>query len=527
MRRHRLMLSAGTALFLAAGVPHAGAETFRWAGQTDPSTMDPHAAAVAPVLSFLNNVYEGLVRRGPDMAIEPSLAVSWEPLEAEPGWRFHLREGVTFHDGAAFTADDVQFSYERAITEQSDVGAWFASVTEFRVVDDTTVEFVTDAPNPLFPESIANFLIMDRDWAEANGAMLPAREEESFATLNANGTGPFRLAEREPGIRSVLEPNADWWDVAQHNLTEVVFTPISVSSTGVAALLSGEIDFFEPVPLQDVGRVDGTDGFSVLQGPEARVIFLGFAHDRDSLHTSDLEGVNPFQDARVRRAIYHAVDAAPIVATVMRGAAQPAALLVGPGMGGYAADLDERLAHDPDRARELLAEAGYPDGFRFGLRCPNDRYINDEEVCTAVTGMLDRIGLDVDLITMPVAGYWDELRAGNYDMYLLGWSPGTFDVEHPIRFLLHTPDPDRRLGSWNFGGYSNPRVDELLPQIQTELDPATRQAMIDEIHTIVRDDAVYVPIHVQPLVWAMRDGVEVLQRPDNFFMLRYVTVTAD
>ena len=186
--------------------------------------------------------------------------------------------------------------------------------------------------------------------------------------------------------------------------------------------------------------------------------------------------------------------------------------------------LAARPAYDPEQARALLAEAGYPDGFSFGLKCPNDRYLNDEAVCQAVTGMLAQVGLEAKLDAMPVQNYWPELRADNYDMYLLGWSPGTFDAEHPIRFLAATPNEEAKLGSWNFGGFSNARVDELLPQIQSEIDDGQRQAMLDEVTGILQEEVAYVPLYVQPLVWGAKENIELTQRPDNFFILRWVRV---
>ncbi len=511
---------------VAAGlaVGSAAANEFRWAGTTDPQSMDPHAANSAPVLGFLNNVYEGLVRRNREMRIEPALAESWEPLGAD-GWRFHLREGVTFHDGAAFDADDVLFSYERASSEQSDVRSWFAPVSEVKVVDDFTIDFMTNAPNPLFPDSIANFMVMDRDWAEANGAELPARDEENFATRNANGTAAFRLVERNPSVRTVLEPYDGWWDTVEHNLTQAVFTPISNQATGIAALLSGEIDFIEPIPLQDVPRLKSADGYTVHEGVEARVIMFGFGHDRDALQFSDeTADANPFLDVRVRKAIYQAIDVDALVSRVMRGNAAPASQLVSPAMRGFTESLADRLPYDPDAAKALLAEAGYADGFSFGLMCPNDRYINDEEICRAAASMLAQVGVDAKLTAMPVRNYWPELREDNFDMYMLGWSPGTFDAEHPIRFLASTPNTEKKLGSWNFGGFSDARVDELLPMIQQELDDTKRQGMIDEVHKILQDEVAYVPMYIQPLVWGSKDNVEVSQRTDNFFILRWVTV---
>ncbi|TRD17846.1 ABC transporter substrate-binding protein [Palleronia caenipelagi] len=523
MARHKISSAAlliGAAMSVASAV---SAETFRWAGTTDPQTMDPHAVNAAPVLSFLNNVYEGLVRRNGEMAVEPSLATSWEPLPEGAGWRFMLREGVTFHDGAEFNADDVLFSYERAVSETSDVKSWFASVTAVEKVDDYTVDFKTSSPNPLFPGSIANFMILDSGWAEANDATAPARESENFATRNANGTGPFRLTARDPGVETRLAPNDGWWDSLDSNVTEAVWTPIGNAATGLAALLSGEIDFISPIPLQDVEQVEGRDGFKVLSGLETRVIMLGFGHDHDTLKYSDeTTDKNPFQDPRVRLSVAQAVDVATIDRVIMRGASEPASQLLPEGLSGWSEAHPDRPAFDADAAKAMLEEAGYPDGFSFGLMCPNDRYINDEALCRAVASMLAKIGVTAKVNAMPVRGYWDELRADNFDMYLLGWSPGTFDAEHPIRFLAHTPG--ERLGTWNFGGYSNARIDELLEPIQSEVDPAARQAMIDEVAGILQDEVAYVPLYTQPLIWAMKDSVDVVQRPDNFFLLRWVSV---
>lgn len=517
------------AVFFAAGlsalIPLSSyAETFRWAGTTDPQTLDPHASNTAPVLGFLNNVYEGLVRRDKQMQIEPALAKSWEQLE-EGGWRFNLREGVVFHDGAAFTADDVLFSYERASSEESDTRSWFAPVSEVKVVDEFTIDFLTNAPNPLFPSSIANFMIMDRDWADANAAQRPSKEAENFATRNANGTGAYTVSMRDPGVRTELTPFADWWDTTESNITKAIFTPIGQSATGMAALLSGEIDFISPIPLQDVPRMKERSGFTVHEGIEARVIMFGFKHDSDALMFSDdVEGKNPFQDVRVRQAAYQSINVDTLISKIMLGNAQPASQLVSANMNGYSTSLSARLPYDPEAAKSLLADAGYPEGFSFGLQCPNDRYINDESICKAAASMMAKVGLKAKLSSMPVRNYWPELREDKFDMYLLGWSPGTFDAEHPIRFLASTPNSDKKLGSWNFGGYSNTRIDELLPMIQTELDEGKRQAMVDEVHGAMQQDNAYIPLYVQPLIWASKDNVELTQRSDNFFLLRWVTI---
>lgn len=447
-----------TALTLALAATGASAETFRWAGTTDPQTMDPHAVNSAPVLGFLNNVYEGLVRRGKDMSVEPALATSWEPIGDGEGWRFNLRQGVTFHGGEAFNADDVIFSYKRASGENADTKSWFSPVANMVKVDDYTVDVLTKAPNPIFPDSIANWMIVDSGWAEANGAAEPNKDEGNYATINANGTGAFMVSEREPGLKTVLEPFGSWWGEAEHNITRAEFTPIQNPATAVAALLSGDVDMINPVPIQDAGRVDDRDGVKVIRGIEARVIMLGFAHEAAMLKYGDEGADNPFQDVRVRQAVAHAINVPAILQTIMRGSAEEASQLVSPAMRGYADALSARPAYDPEKSRALLAEAGHGDGFAFGLKCPNDRYLNDEAVCQAVVTMLAQVGITAELDAMPVRNYWPELRADNFDMYLLGWSPGTFDHEHPIRFLVHSQVD--KLGSWNFGGYSNAAVDE-------------------------------------------------------------------
>lgn len=503
----------------------ATAEDFKWAVTTDPQTMDPHAVNSAPVLGFLNNVYEGLVRRGQDMAVEPALATSWEPIGAGLGWRFNLRQGVTFQDGAAFTAEDVLFSYQRASSDEADTSSWFSPVSNLIVVDDFTVDIMTNSPNPIFPDSIANWMIMDSGWAEANDAARPDKESGNHATLNTNGTGAFKIITREPGLRTVLEPHAGWWGEATHNITRAELTPIQNPATALAALLSGDVDFINPVPVQDVARLQSNPDVKVIQGIEARVIMLGFPHEAAALkYSAETKDANPFADARVRRAVAHAINVPAIVQTTMRGNAQSINQLVSGAMRGYSASLNNDAAYAPDKAMALLAEAGYRDGFSFGLKCPNDRYLNDEAVCQAITAMLAQVGLRATLDAMPVQNYWPELRADNYDMYLLGWSPGTFDAEHPIRFLAATPNEEKRLGSWNFGGYSNDRVDTLLPMIQSEIDDAKRQSMLDEVAQTLQDDTAYVPLYVQPLVWGARANIDVVQRPDNFFILRWVTV---
>jgi peptide/nickel transport system substrate-binding protein len=523
-------LFAGTALAMAGSLvamaaSPAAAETLRFAYQTDVNTLDPHGLNETFTLGFQGNFYEGLTRRGADLAIEPALATRWELLEPTR-WRFHLREGVTFHDGSPFTADDVVFSAERARAEGSDLRTRLAGVVEVIAVDDLTVDFVTEEPNPIIHAEWDTWYIMDREWALAHDAARPtsvAEQGGAFAHRNANGTGPFVLASRDADIRTTARPNPDWWDEPGHNLTEVVFQPISSDSTRLAALLSGEMDMVYPVPIQDVPRVEGTAGVTALTGPELRTMFLGLDQDRDELLHASVKGANPFKDRRVRLAVYQAIDMDAIVARIMRGQATPATTMVAPGVQGFPEDL-ERHPYDPEAARALLAEAGYPDGFSVTLDCTNDRYVNDEAICQAIVGMLARVGIEVDLLAQTRSLYFAKVLAqAGYDtsFYMLGWTPSSFDSWNALYNLVHSRTGDGA-GAFNLGGYSNPEIDRLTAAILVEPDLAAREALIHEAWQILHDDAGYIPLHQQALAWGVVDGLEVAQRADNVFDWRHV-----
>jgi peptide/nickel transport system substrate-binding protein len=521
----RLALAA--ALLCGAALP-AEAQVFRWANDGDVNSMDPYTRQETLLLAFNSHIYEPLVRRDRNMQVEPALAERWEQ-PSPTVWRFHLRRGVKFTDGTPFTADDVVFSAARVRAQGSNMQSVLASVKEIRRVDDHTVEFETSVPNPILLQEITNWGIMSKQWSEKNNATRPTdltTREENFATRNAMGTGPFRLVSREPDRRTVLERNPDWWDKPAHNLQRVEFTIIANDATRVAALLSGEIDFVYTVPPQDVDRIRRTPGMQVIQGPELRTIYLGFDQNRPQLLKSDVQGKNPFQDVRVRRAFNMAIDAPAIQRTVMRGQSRPTALLWGPGVNGFNEDDDKRPPVDADGAKRLLAEAGYPNGFGVTMDCPNDRYVNDEAICTAVVSMLARIGVRVTLAAQTRARYFAEINAPRYNtsFYLLGWTPQTSDAHNVLFNLAGTRDGTR--GVFNNGGYSNPNLDRLTDRIAVETDQAARQRMISEAAQILKDDAAYAPLHQQQIVWAARQGVEMAQTADNYIQLRHTRMQA-
>ena len=510
---------AAAALAASLALP-AQANLFRWANDGDVNSMDPYSRQETFLLTFNQNFYEPLVRRDRNLRLEASLAERWEQVDPLT-WRFHLRRGVRFSDGSPFTAEDVAFSIARARGPGSNVGSFFATVAEVRTPDAFTVDLVTRVPDPILPENLTSFGVMSKAWLERNNAARVAdltSREENFATRNAMGTGPFVLVSREPDRRTVLAPNPLWWDRAEHNLTRVEFNVIANDATRIAALLSGEVDMVYTVPPQDMERIGRTANLRIIQGPELRTIYLGMDQGRAELLKSDVRGRNPFQDVRVRRAMYQALDIQAITTRVMRGQARPTGQIFGPGVNGFLEANDTRPALDLDGARRLLTEAGYPNGFGVTLDCPNDRYVNDEAICTAVVSMLARIGIRVTLAAQTRARFFAEVNAPRYNtsFYLLGWTPNT------LFNLAGTRDGTR--GVFNNGGYSNPRFDTLLDQIAVETTPARRQELITEASRLLQPDVAYIPLHQQQVVWASRTNVTLVQQADNGFPLRSVRI---
>ncbi len=511
------------ALAMALGTAHA--VTLRVANVGDVQSMDPHSLNETLQISFTGSVYEPLVGRDKKMGIVPALATKWAQ-KSPTVWRFDLRRGVKFHDGTPFTADDVVFSFKRAAGEGSDMKGYTSSFKEVRKIDDFTVEIETVTPFPILPDVLTSVFMLSKKWCEENKAEQPVDRRkgiENAASFRANGTGPFRLKERQPSTRTVIVRNLNYWDKVESNVDEVVFTPIGNDATRVAALLSGEIDVMEPVPLQDVERIKSSGKFDVLQGPELRTIFLGMDQRRDELLSSSVKGKNPFKDKRVRQAFYQAIDINSIKSRVMRNASTPTALMVGPGVRGFQEDMNKRLPYDPDAAKKLLAEAGYPNGFEVGMNCPNDRYVNDGPICQAVAANLARIGVKVNLQTETKVSYFPKILRRDTSFYLLGWTPSTTDAHDALTNLMATPT-DKGQGQFNLGAYSNPKLDELTLKIQSETDDAKRNAYIREAFKIHQDDVGHIPLHQQALAWAVRKGVTLTQLPDNRMFFKWVTV---
>lgn len=510
---------------IALGSMPAGAATLRWAHDEDVFSLDPYARQETFLLSFLSNIYEPLVRRGRNLQLQPALAVRWS--EAAPDrWRFELRRGLRFQDGTPFTADDVVFSFARVSGPNSSLAHALAPIRDVTKLDDFTVEIRTNEPDPILPEEITSWGIMSARWCAENDAQQPGdalKGEETYATSHANGTGPFMLEKRKPDVETALIPNPNWWDKPEHDLDRVVFRPMTPKAA-VAALLAGNLDILDTVPPDATDRIARTTGLRLVHGPELRTIFLGMNVASDELPDSNVKGRNPFRDKRVRRAFYQAIDENTITTKVMRGFATPAGLLVGPGVVGFDAALNDRLPYAPAEAKSLLTEAGYPNGFSASMDCPNDRYLNDEAICSSIVAMLAKIGVKLHLNADSRGKFFAKLLLPDYrsGFFLLGWTSSTYDALGALVNLAATRSQEAHRGDGNFTGYSNPKIDELIADAGYEANEAKRVQLLREALALVKDDIAYIPLHQQQVVWAARNNVQLVQQADGFFPLRYV-----
>jgi peptide/nickel transport system substrate-binding protein len=532
------MMRLGIGLVAAAAVAAllclsaaAQEKVFRYATTGDILGLDPHANNEGPTNAMKGNIYGRLLHRLPDLSLEPDLATEWKLGDDGVTWTFKLRQGVKFHNGDPFNADDVVYSFKRQTQPSSEMSFALASVKDLRKIDDYTIEIETKGPDPILLLNMPNFYIVDKEYMEAHDAfeVVKGAGKTNFANTHANGTGPFKLVEWVQDNRVVLEPNKDWWNQANRkdNLGRAVFTPIANDATRVAALLSGEIDLMYPVPLQDVRRLQADPNVEVLQGPELRTIFLGMDQWRDELLDMPGSGKNPFKDQRVRAAFAHAIDLQAIKRVVMRGASTPTGLMIAPGVNGFQEDMNQPYKYDPEMSKQLLKDAGYPDGFPVTFDCPNDRYVNDEAICTAIVPMLERIGIDVTLNAQTKSLHFNKIgqASGNHSsFYMLGWTPSSYDAYDALQNLM-TMDGEAQ-GTWNCGHYSNPKVEALTDQIAVEIDKDKRNQEIREAFQIHKDDVGHIPLHQQALAWGVRtDKVKsVIQRPFNDVDLRTVVL---
>ncbi len=527
----RIATRAALAAVMVMATMAAGAQTLRWASQGDSLTMDPHSQNEGLTNALNGQVYERLVKRDRALGIVPGLATRWQqtgPLT----WRFTLRPGVRFHDGTPMTADDVVFSVQRAQSPQANIAVYANALGTAVAIDPQTVEFRLPKVNPVFLQHVDSVFVMSRAWSEKHRVTKPLdfkNREESHASFNANGTGPYTLVQRQPGIRTVLKRNPAWWGWADKvaypgNVQEVVFTPIANDATRLAALISGELDLvLDPAP-RDIPRLRGTAGVKIIDGPENRVIFVGMDQFRDELLYGSVKDRNPFKDRRVRQAMALAVDTEAIRTRLMSGMAVPTgALWPSPQAAYNDAALEARVPFDLARARALMAEAGYADGFEVTMDCPNNRYVNDEEICQALAAMWSQIKLRVRVNGMPRTLWFPKLEKFDSSLYLLGWGGAVTDAETTITPVMRFPAPGGT-GLYNWGRVKNDKFEQLAQAQGLEPDPKKREELVKAALREYKEQMHLIPLHRQMIPWAVRANVDAVHRADNWLEISWLTL---
>ena len=512
-----VLITAASVWMMAGLIGPAAAQsttetTLRFAYLGDVSGLDPYAASDTFHMNFLKSVYDPLLRWDDKLKIEPGLAKSWEVVQ--PGvLRMHLREGVKFHNGNPFAANDVVASIQRAIHENSQVRIDIDPVKSVSKVDELTVDIHFVGPLPVLLNSLQLIHMLDEEWLTEHDALAPPDPKsgvEGYISTHTNGTGPFTLESYQPGAQTVLIANPNWWDKPKHNLARIIFNPIGSDATRVAALISGNVDFIYPSPLQDAQRLQSTSGIKLLESPELRIAFLQLNQKR-RLNGAEVAGNNPMQDIRVRKALYQAIDMEAIKQKIMRGKSTVTGSWIAPEITGYKDSMSQRqLSYDPDAARALLAEAGFADGIDITFSAPTDSGVNSSKIAEAIVSMWARVGVRASLALLPGREQTTRSRAGEFDVW--------FRTSASLPYLDGSSIVINHFASKaanNPGGYKQPKVDELAEMILKETDEPKRLEMIAESIELVRGDFVSIPLHQQAISWAMRDNVTIEPSADN------------
>lgn len=479
----------------------AQANTLRLAYDADPVSLDPHEQLSGGTLQLSHMVGDPLVRWTQDLQFEPRLAESWERLD-DLTMRFKLRAGVKFHSGNTLSAEDVCWTFER-MTTSPDFRGLLEPFAGCDVVDNLTVDLKTKNPYPLVLHQATYLFPMDREFysgTDDKGQPKDAitKHGDSFASQNVSGTGPYVVASREQGVKVVFDRFDGYWDKnSAGNVSQIILTPIANDATRVAALLSGDVDFIAPVPPNDLDRIANDSKTDLVTMPGTRVITFHMNQKRQPA----------FADVRVRQAIVHAVNNDGIVQKLMKGFGETAAQQSPVGYAGHLPSLKPRF--DLDKAKALMKEAGYADGLSVSMMAPNNRYVNDAKIAEAVAGMLGKIGIKVDLETMPKAQYWPKFDERAADMMMIGWHADTEDSGNFSEFLLMCPNEETGYGQYNSNNYCNEEVDRLVLAAQSETNEGKRAEILQQVEQIAYDDAAFVPLHWQNLAWGAQKNVKI------------------
>ncbi|MBR0645786.1 ABC transporter substrate-binding protein [Plastoroseomonas hellenica] len=507
---------AVAAAFGVFAVASAQAQTLTIAVGAPVTSLDPHYHQLSPNNAAADMIFDRLVNTDERSRQEPGLALEWRAVEPTV-WEFKLRPNVRFQNGSAFTAEDVAFTLGRlpnVPNSPSSFAAYSRPIQRIEIVDPLTIRFHTAEPYPLLPLDMTNVRILDRETHERSTT------EDFNAGRAAIGTGPFRVVSHRMGDRIELERNDTYWG-ERPAYARVNYRMVTNDAARTAALLAGDVDLIDQVPTSDLARLRQDQRVSISERVGLRLIFIGLDHLRAANENSPFItdnngqplGRNPLQDVRVRRALSMAIDRRAIVDRVMEGAAVPAGQFLPEGTYGFVPNLPP-VAFDADGARRLLAEAGYPQGFRITLSSPNDRYINDARIAQAVGQMWTRIGVRTAVDAQPWTTF--VARAGRADTsaHLIGWGSNP-DGSHPLRNILATVSRDRGWGSSNRGRYSNQQVDALLLQSLSELNEERREELVIQAQRIAAEDVGVIPLHIQTNIWATRRGITYNARADE------------
>jgi peptide/nickel transport system substrate-binding protein len=503
MKRFKALLLLLVAPFVCfESSPAAAENVVRWATPLPALAFDPYGQDELFAIWVQNLVFESLTNYDWQGRLEPGLAVSWKPLDAQT-WEMELRQGVTFHDGTPFTSADVVFSIERAKAEPSSVKAFVSGIAGVEAVDADTLRFTDATSNPIPWENLAWLAIMSKAWAERHGAALPSQlgdDRWDYVETHANGTGPFRLEEFEPGERTMLVGNANWWGLAQHphNIDRIAQTHVDDPARGAQLLLAREIDLLQSPPPDQLERIAATPGLKVQKAETNQTLYLGFDQASPELRSSNVKGRNPFADRRVRQAFYQGIDIGRIV-EALHGLAVPAGMMIWPKGIGWSEELDRRLPYDPAKAKALLAEAGYPEGFRVTFDCGDTR---DPAQWRMIGAMLEQIGISVDVAILSDAELGEKIQTRATDFFCWGYS-------EPFDSVWWFKDRYRSDAEFAGTGYADPEVDALIDQIEGEMITYARDALIEQVWRKVLGDVVYVPLYRPINAWALRADLDL------------------
>ena len=489
-----------TAVSATMAFSSANAETLRVAYDADPVSMDPHEQLSGGTLQNSHLLFDPLIRWNKDYGLDGRLATAWKRQD-DKTMRFTLRKGVKFHSGNTFTAKDVKYTVER-LMKSPDFKAIFEAVAEVKIIDEYTVDIITKSPFPLLLNTATYIFPMDSKFYAGRDEIL--KGAGSFASTNVSGTGPFVVAERQQGVKLVYTAFDGYWDKNRGNISKVVLTPIAENGTRTAALLSGDVDFIAPVSPTDFKLIKKSNKAELITQAGVRIITFHINQDR---HPA-------LKDVRVRQAIVHAINNVGIAKKIMRGFATPAGQMSPKGYQGHNKDLTPR--YDVKKAKALMAEAGYKDGFKITMMAPNNRYVNDAKIAQAVSAMLAKIKIKVDLKTMPKAQYWPQFDDRAADLMMIGWKSDTADSANFNEFLTMCQSKETGFGAYNANGYCNKEVDALTVKANKETDISKRKAMLQKAEGIMYNDAAYVPLHWQNLAWGQRKGVNAEGIVDTF-----------